>query len=263
MTDFSHTDLLRLAKEANEHLAVEFGLHNLLTAPPTVTPGMVRAVLAAVDSQHIIARRSTPKPAPENPAPPSQKSGHKIRFDFAQRETIDDAAAPTQRVPAPQREPLDAEYETVKARLLALAKDGLMPTIAEYNRARPDGAILAESFCQKRDMKWSELAAKLGLAMRPRGLRFGKGKAAAPVPEPEPAVPLLRGVAVVGENGLVESVTPNTTPNAAPILHRAPDGGVTRILPRPDNSQAHSLPSAFAERNADGRAVRPAYRTED
>lgn len=168
-----------------------------------------------------------------------------------------------------------ALYLRLAPLLQRLARDGYMPTRTAYEANHGD--LPAYNYLlQVLDCKWSDLALWLGLKVQSRHYGPGKGKKkeheAAPSgfptkleePHPEgsrPAVPRLRGTALLDANGLVESVSQATVPSApTPILHRAPDGGVTRILPRPDNSQAHSLPSAFAERNSDGRQVRPAYR---
>lgn len=152
-------------------------------------------------------------------------------------------------------------YVDVVRHLKRIAHNGIMPSMAEYDRVR--GHLpTAQSVYARLGIKWSDIAARMGLRVQRGRRREDAGIEPAPKPE-APAVPRKRGTARLNANGLVESVSQATVPNAAPILHRAPDGGVTRILPRPDNSQAHSLPSAFAERNADGRAVRPAYRTEE
>lgn len=178
-----------------------------------------------------------------------------------------DTVTPTDRMTAAQA----ALYRRVAPLLQRLAREGYMPTKAEYNAQRGDLPVY-EHLIDKLGCKWSELAAWLGLRVQSRYHGPGKGnngvdngvdgagRETQAKPEP-PAVPRKRGTAVLDSNGLVQSVTPIGTGSAGAIIHRAPDGGVTRIVPRADGSQAHSLPSAFAARNSDGREAKPAYST--
>lgn len=186
-----------------------------------------------------------PFPAPEPPAP----------------EVADDA--PDSESHPPWTPKQNALYVRLAPALQRMAREGYMPTKAEYNAQRGDLPVYAYLLWLL-NCKWSDLAAKLGLQVQSRYRGPGKGaKQEEPEPDGNPlgaAVPRLRGTAIVNANGLVERVEVAPT---APILHRAPDGGVTRIVPRADGSQARSLPSAYAERNADGRAVKPAYSTEE
>lgn len=127
-----------------------------------------------------------------------------------------------------------------------LSRQGYMPTMVEFDRLKPADLPLAISLVQRLRCKWSDLAYRLNLQIQTKNNRPGleaDKRPAAPVVE-APAVPRLRGTATVNDSGLVESAS------AAPatILHRAPDGGMTRIVKNADGRETRMLAS-FEDKN--------------
>lgn len=193
------------------------------------------------------------KPEPEGSRPAPSDVEHTIKgVEFTPFPTI---VVETKPLPEPEPPPApaapsphpdgwspktQADYRAAVALLQRIARDGIMPSVAEYNDAR-GGLPQAMTLLARLGLKWSEIAARIGLTPVLPGGRGGRGRQsaandaeanrpAAPTPPEQPAS------------------TPTAAPQVepAPILHRAPDGGVTKII-----------------RNADGRQVRMLRAFED
>jgi len=169
-----HIEMLKtIAQDAQAKLRHVYELYDL-GDPPSVTPGLVEAVLEAAAQQPV-------REAEEWQTVPEPKPSYYIQRGW---EPPQPAA-----IPQPQSKivlaPSDDLESAVIARLRELAVDGIMPTQAEWNAKRgdlPNAALLYENWGRRKWAEWAELAGLVYAGPRGSG-KTRKTEAPAPTPE--------------------------------------------------------------------------------
>lgn len=142
-----------------------------------IEPGYVAVILEVAGHDTPPAEPVPAPPAPEPPAPAASK----------------DAGDDAKPDPVSARPSNVAMLERAKTAIRAMAQDGQMPTMAEFNKRRPAGMPTANHITQRTFVRWGELAAQLGLTMNKGRRKQAKPSAKssehrpAPAKEPPPA----------------------------------------------------------------------------
>lgn len=165
MLNLDDPRLIELTEAANRRLTEIYEAFGWPALPRKINPGVVAVVLDLVDTQPAAVK---PPEATVNfvPAPKPPPAATQPQTAPAPRETSEPApdpapASPT--VPVSQRPSNAALLDQAKAFIVTLAVDGIMPTMAEFNKRRPAGMPTANHITQKTYVRWGDLAKQLGL----------------------------------------------------------------------------------------------------
>lgn len=155
---FNNQQLRAWAERAQTHMADELALYGIDTDDVhlgTITPAMVRSVLAVVDiAPTPVAAVAVVQPEPQPIVQPIVQP-------------VVQPVTPQLRKPKAGRKPAipdPAEFEAeVRAALLAMAVDGQMPSQLEWDTNKPSHLPSRKIVCERMHMNWSQLAEHFGL----------------------------------------------------------------------------------------------------
>lgn len=190
MLNLEDPRLIQLTEAANRRLTQIHEAFGWPQLPRKIHAGIVAVVLDVADGQPApaeqppIATEPQPEPVVEAQQPaepaPSEPSGR-----------APDSAPTSPTVPVSQR-PSNADLlDQAKAFIVTIAVDGIMPTMAEFNKRRPAGMPTANHITQKTYVRWGDLAKQLGLHGS-QGRRPKTGPAAGHRREPQAPAPAHR-----------------------------------------------------------------------